>query len=489
MRLRNIPAGFLIFLGFLIITTSAQAQVQDDSWSEPIQLSDPNNSVIGAGGRPVVDRYGNIHILWASQSVIDDQYFIQYSRFNGTVWSEPIDIFTQPADATFGILANPIIDENDNIHVIFTLSTTGPVIYMRSSIYDATTARGWERLPPLNLPANRAELAIDSQGNFHIVYSKLEGKEAGIYYVYSRDQGDTWSQSFWVDPDIPTNYQPERAIFLRDEATDKLHIMYKYAEVIDDNAVGKEIRHVFSHNLGRSWSFPTIIDVADDADDELRAGGLVFNVHNDVAHVVWSGTSTTRREHRYSLDGGRTWSETERVFGELNGSAGDSLLFDGSGNLQFLGQIRFPQGMWNMTFRDGGWENPELVYLIRLSDDDEHQGIHIHAINAAVSQGNLLMATFTNAPSEGHLNLYAMFRRIDDAAFLPPLPMPTLTPSPEPTAIDQATPIPTVVATLPPELANLPEPGSPSRSIWISMIPAFGLIAIVFGVGFIKQRL
>ena len=115
----------------------------------------------------------------------------------------------------------------------------------------------------------------------------------------------------------------------------------------------------------------------------------------------------------------------------LNGSAGDSLLIDGDGNVQFLGQIRFPQGMWNITFDGSEWSEPSLVYLIRQSDKDEHQGIHVHAINGTVSQGNLMLATFTNAPAEGHLFLYTMFRRLDEVELIPPLPLPSATPVPE----------------------------------------------------------
>lgn len=487
-RSKSAISLILILIGLIFATTTTQAQVQDHGWSEPFQISNADHTVIGSGGRPAIDKYGNIHMFWAEQSLIDGQYFVQYASFNGNTWSEPVDIFTMPGTATFGFIAPPVIDDNNQIHLLFTLSISGPAVYMRSTIYDAGNSRSWERLPQVDIPANRAEIEVDKEGTLHIVYSKLEGMEPGVYYIRSTDMGETWTQPFWVDPDIPTNYKPERAIFLRDEVTDKLHIVFKYTETIDEIGQGKDIRHVFSEDHGKTWSIPTIIDTADETSDELRAGGLVFAVRDDKVHIVWAGTGTTRREHRYSEDGGKTWSETFRVFGELNGSAGDSLLIDGDGNVQFLGQIRFPQGMWNVTFDGEQWSEPSLVYLIRQSDKDEHQGIHVHAINGTVSQGNLMLATFTNAPAEGHLYLYAMYRRIEGVDLIEPLPMPTQTAVPQITPTVEVTVEPTAVPTLPAELTVISEAASPARGLWFSIIPALGVMSVAFVIGLVMQK-
>ena len=195
-----------------------------------------------------------------------------------------------PEQPPLGFLAPPIIDQNDQLHLIFTLSISGPVVYMRSSVLEATSSRGWIRVTQVDIPANRAEIAVDNNDVLHMVYSKFEGFEPGVYYIQSDDFGESWTQPFWVDPDIPTNYKPERAVFKRDEMTDKLHILFKYTETVDEIAQGKDIRHIYSEDSGNSWSIPTIIDTADEATDELRAGGLVFAVRDDRAHVVWAGT-------------------------------------------------------------------------------------------------------------------------------------------------------------------------------------------------------
>lgn len=483
-------SAWVIWLMAILLTGSAAAQVQDDNWSEPYRLSSDIGSVIGAGGRVVADDYGNVHVFWAEGGYPDLRIAVMYARYDGETWSEPVDIWLTPPDSTFGFLSNPVIDDQANIHLVWTLSQTGPTYYVKAPIDGALSARNWVRHPSIDVPSNRSELAVDSHGVLHIVYSNLEGGEPGVYYLRSEDGGESWSQPFWIDPDKPLNYTPARVILLRDEATDALHVLYKYDETVDEIGIGKDIRYVHSFDGGNTWSDPFIVDAADEEIDELRAGGMVFAVHDNQVHVVWAGTSTTRREHRYSLDGGFTWSETFRVFGELNGSAGDSLVVDGDGQIQYLGQIRFPQGMWNVTWNGEEWENPSLVYLIRQTSEDEHQGIHIHAINAIVRGGNQLIATFTNSPSEDQQFLYVMTRYFDDIEPIPALPMPTV----EPTVVP--TPIPTRDKYVEPTpIAHQPfdpnanfDPSSPAGGLLFSLVPSVMLVGFVLMVGFMVRR-
>ncbi len=474
----------------LLFVQTVGAQVQDDNWSEPYRLSSNLGSVIGAGGRLVTDQYGFVHAFWAEGGFDDLRIIVQYARFDGENWSDPVDIYVTAPDSTFGFLSIPVIDKDDNIHIVWSMSQTGPIFYFHAPISGATSSRNWVREAAIDAPANRAEIAVDRNNKLHMVYSHLEGKEPGVYYMQSEDGGITWSQPYWLHPDKPLNYTPARVIFLKDEVTDGLHILWKYDEVIDDVAVGKQILHMFSKDAGESWSHPFIIDEADEAEDELRAGGMVFAVENDAAHVVWAGTSTTRREHRYTLDGGETWTETFRVFGELNGSAGDSIVFDGAGNVHFLGQIRFPQGMWNIRFDGTEWQDPSLVYLIRKTSVDEHEGIHVHAINSEVSSGNQLFATFTNSPSEDQLFLYVMQRTITDVeqeAILP-LPEPTVAPTATPlvqrTKVSEPTPFPVQ----PFDVNASFETPTPADGLWLSLIPAAAFAGIVLLVGIVLQR-
>lgn len=491
MRKAVLLLGFL-FLGGLFWAGSAAAQVQDDNWSEPARLSTEVGNVLGAGGRLVADEYGNVHLFWAEDGHPGLRTIIQYARFDGDRWSEPVDVWVSAPDSTFGFLSNPIVDNAGNLHIAWTMSQSGPILYARANVHDAYSVQSWQRERPIDVPANRVELEVDAKGVLHMAYSNLEGREPGVYYMRSEDMGVNWTRPYWLEPDIPLNYTPARVIMLRDAVTDTLHLVWKYDETIDDTAIGKDIRHAYSTDGGDTWSHPFIIDEADEEIDELRAGGLVYAVHDDQVHVVWSGTSTTRREHRYSLDGGETWSKTFRVFGELNGSAGDTLLFDGGGNVQFLGQIRFPQGMWNIRWDGESWSEPELVYLIRQTAEDRHEGIHIHAINATVLAGNQLIAAFTNSPSDDQLVLYAMHRTFETVERRPFMPVPTTTPTPLPTPTPQPRTVlePTPIPFQPFDANADFDPPTPAAGLWVSLIPSILLlgVALVAGVALKRYR-
>lgn len=478
-----------LLIAMVLGVSAAHAQVQDDAWSEPHQLSTQDGTVIGLGGRPVADRFGNIHIVWGEESLIDGQLYVYYTVFDGVYWSEPIDILTMPPKATFGSLGYPVIDSQDRLNIIFTNSESGPITVMRAPIQGAASARNWSTVSQIDVNGYFAQLVIDDENVYHIAYIDRTPPEAGLYYMRSFSEGESWSQPIWLDPDVPPNYKPDTMTFIRDTATDDLHIMIRNKEVLGEEEYGKDLRHLYSTNNGVKWSIPTIIDTADEGIGELRADGVAFNIQNGVGHVVWSGTSETRREHRYTLDGGKTWSESARVFGELHGSAaGDSMLVDENGNFYFLAQIRYPQGIWQLKFADEAWSEPHLVYLIKRTSSEEYQGIHAHSIYSALGQGNMVMMTFTNSPADPHVKLYAMYSRLEGVAPEASLPMPTAVSNVTPTPTPVATANPVIVPTLPSDLVQVQEVSSPAMGVWVSIVPVTGLLLLIAGVTLLRKR-
>lgn len=483
-RLRLTTVGLWLLL-ILLTVWPAMAQVQDDAWSEPVRLSTQDGVVTFTGGRIVADPFGTVHVLWA-ETLPGGETIIQYTTFNGRFWEIPIDIYVTRRNDTFGFLSEPVIDPaNNTLNVAWTGGTRGPIVVMQAPLQEANNARAWTVLSSLNQPAYEAHLQIDSQGVYHLLFRNVEGLEPGLYYTQSADKGDTWRTIEWIDPEIPVNYIPDNVIFTVDESTDRLHILYRYARINDDTTLsGMEIGHRYSADSGQSWSRPTVIDIADEDPSELRAKDFVFAAQDHELHAIWVGTNDTRREHVYSLDGGETWSTPTFVFDKLQGSAGDSLIFDGAGNLHFLGQIRYPQGMWDIVWDGQSWGEPELVYLIRETDEDEYRGIHIHNIKTAVNLGNQLVTLITNSPGEGHLELYAMYRQYESVPAMAPLPLPTAVPTAEPTAAMIETAVP-----LEPTPINHPDfdrtaavtTPSPADSIWISALPALIIVLLVAG--------
>lgn len=447
-----------ILLGCLWVTSQypTKAQIQDGRWSEPFQLSTDTGQASRAP--MVVDKYGYVHTFWFEE-LLTGVNILQYSRFDGENWTEPIDIYFSVPGTSVGDLA-PAIDDNDILHLVWREGANGPVYYMNAVVYDTLSAQKWTKPKQIPIPARDLQFKIDSNGVFHILYTNLfSGQERGVYYVRSDDNGDTWSLPYWLDPDIPLNFGPDWPQ-LRIDEKGNLHALWYYLNLDPTSTMGQWVRYAHSLDGGFTWSQPYTIDINDESSDELRLPNPnIIVVGHDELMTLWAGDSSTHREFRLSKDDGKTWSAPQKILGDLLGQAiGDGLAEDSLGHIHFLGQLRWPHGIYHAVWDGTTWSDPELVYLIaRDAFDPRGERIHAHNIQIVVRNGNELVATFTTSPGDLQLTLYTMHRTLTDApatTFLPtPAPQPTIDVTPTAVMLTP-TAVPTPLVFSPPTLAN-----------------------------------
>ena len=469
----------------LFLTASAQAQEQS-GWSAPIRLSSEEGTASEAF--MVADQFGYLHVFWIESELPDNRSIIQYARFDGENWAGPLDIYATRPGGAVGFVS-PAVDEQGILHLVWTGGNTGPVFYTTAPAHDALSAQQWLNPYRMDIPAYRVKLKIDSENRLHLIYGDFYGQEPGVYYMRSEDGAATWTPPIWLDPDIPTNRAPFDLALALDDAGG-VHAAWNYLDF--DQGLIEALRYVHSRDGGDNWDFPIEIDEPDESSGELRNArpGLIAQGQN--VHIIWAGTEDTNREHRFSTDAGQTWSVPIRVFGGLHGEAiGDGLAIDSSGRVHFMGQIRWPQGLYHAYWDQNYWSVPSLIYLIAQGDKEElGDRIHAHHVRLAIRNGNQLVTTFTNPPAESEsVALYAMHRTLDDvaplAAVATPTPKPLVTPTP---LTADATPTPLAVSFIPtrsriieaaPELTSAPAPTYP---LWLGLTPVLVLLggAIVF---------
>jgi hypothetical protein len=481
--------GFALLLG-LFALSAARAQKQDSRWAGPFRLSSETGFVISSGGVQVADQYGFVHAFWAEQQ--ENRYIIQYARFDGEIWSVPTDIFISSPEATFGQFSAPVVDPSGFLYLQYTLHNRGPIFLMRAPVSDAISASSWEQLPPLEEPALRSSMQVDQEGVLHLVYASNFQDEEGVFYTRSLDQGFSWEVPLRIDPDLPVNLRPVVIEFEIDPQTGFFHTVWKYDEYFPDGTMeGRMIRYANSFDGGTTWAVPVTFDTADETNDELRAGGPSLAVSNETVVVVWPGTGSTHREHVFSLDSGRSWVGPVRNFGDLHGSAGDSLAVDGAGRFHFFGQVRWPQAVYDIVWDQGGWSIPGMIYLLR-EDASEEIGdrIHVHSIEASVRRGNQLVLIFTDSPTDTNRYLYAMHRTVEEIPQEPILPTPPPVPTATPVPTD--TPVPVVDT---PEATAVPFDTSPPATnaqpnlgLWVGIISAVLVIGGVLVFNFMRNR-
>jgi hypothetical protein len=447
--MRKQRIGITLFvIALLSIFRIAPARAQDSGWSEPYRLSS------GAGKASeatlVADQYGYVHCFWA-EALFDGQHtIIQYTRFDGGTWSAPKDIYVTSRE-----IANisSVVDQHGILHIVWSEVSNGiygPVYYTYAPASNALSAQNWSQPLRIGIPAGPALFQVDSKSVFHILYINRT-EELGVYYVRSKDQGQSWSEPVWLDPDILPDHIPDSLNFELDE-NDGLHAVWFYG-ALERDGKADWVRYVHSLDGGETWSSPFMIDeYVEENEHNLNAASPRMIVQGQTVHVIWAAGDLPYRHHRFSTDAGRTWSAPVQIFGGLHGQAFDGLTVDRSGRVLFLGQIRYPLGIYEAYWDQTRWSKPSLVYFIAQEGSEESFGdrVHAHFTLPVIRAGNQLVLTFTDGPADPNRRLFAMQRTLDDIAPLETIPVPTPTAtlippaSPTPT---QAEPMPTVTST------------------------------------------
>ncbi|HEY3477178.1 MAG TPA: hypothetical protein VGK56_21360, partial [Anaerolineales bacterium] len=400
-------ALLVISLLSIVWIAPAQAQGQGGGWSRPYRLSSEEGKA--SEGYLVADQYGYVHCFWTETLFEDGRWIIKYSRFDGTTWTKPNDIYV----AGLGIRnVSPFVDQQGILHIAWAEGLVGPAYYTYAPANNAFSAQSWAKPIEIRVPARVVYLRVDSKDVLHILYID-QTEEAGVYYIRSEDTGKSWSEPVWLDPDILPDHIPDSLNFELDE-NDGLHAAWFYG-TREQGARPDWVRYAHSLDGGQTWSAPFLIDQHnEETDHRLTSASPVMMVQGHTVHIIWAAGSLPYRYHRISTDAGRTWSAPVQIFGELHGQAFDGLALDRSGRLHFLGQIRYPMGIYHAYWDQTRWSKPSLVYLI--SEDGASLGdrVHAHHTLPVIRAGNQLVLTFADGPADPSRRLFVMHRTLDD---------------------------------------------------------------------------
>ena len=188
---------FILYLLSLMVgrIESAKAQIGEVSWDPPINLS---NST-GGSTRPAItaDPWGQVHVFWSEkigvQTTRADQSpeignSIYYTKWNGSYWSEPIDIFYSIQDEHF---KDPVvaIDSKGVLHLVW-IGGFSKIYYSQASALAPVSAKAWQPAQTLanGSGATRTEITTGPSDQLYVVYDAPEGNGL-IYFLQSLDGG------------------------------------------------------------------------------------------------------------------------------------------------------------------------------------------------------------------------------------------------------------------------------------------------------------
>lgn len=149
--------------------------------------------------------------------------------------------------------------------------------------------------------------------------SRTFGVAEGMYYAFSTDRGETWSDPIQIDP-VP-NYAGQTMLVASDDGA-RLYVG-RYREARDPSAYtydDGEFYLLASEDGGASWQERPMFALESTLSSTLPA--LTLDA-DGVLHFAWSrvieGTSTL--QHATSADGGRSWSAPDAPAPSLHAQA------------------------------------------------------------------------------------------------------------------------------------------------------------------------
>lgn len=266
------------------------------------------------------DGKGITHLIWGYNSARFDgrSLFIAtdiyYSFFNYSVWSNPAAIYHKDTGAINNAYGNAKLrkDSKNRLHLIWRASDTvkGARFYYR--IEENCT---WSEIKELPFKTADYDFIFDKNDRLHIVILRPDYSggydENSVFYRFSDDYGETWSDSVLVHKSGRQNAIKVQILL---DQKNNIHILWT-KNLYGNNLGGEAIYHSYSSD-GIKWSEPK--DAAPRSDD----GFLYFSAavdNNNRIHLIydlWKSFLLNPTKLCYTYWDGAAWSVPEDLFND-----------------------------------------------------------------------------------------------------------------------------------------------------------------------------
>jgi hypothetical protein len=394
LRLRAVAAliGILLLLGAAIAPVTAQDPEQFN-WSPIDQVYSSGRTLFP---RLIPDSTGVLHLMWAGLVFGQERtepHALMYARWDGMRWTEPVDVIVTD---DFSDLREPdgVIDAEGTLHVIF----GGPRLYYTSVLADeADNASNWSE-PRLigdgEFVISRSDITIDQDGVIHVVVA--DGQKNEVYYLASADSGVNWTLPVELSssPDKVATTNARIDV----DSNGVLHAVWM-RNPLPEAYPPQGIFYAHSEDGGQTWSREQQLAGTDFGDPDIIVDT------EDRLHLVYNGAATISggKYHRWSADGGLTWSEPFEVApkgGGLNGVPAVSV--DSEGVLHFFGGDG--NHLWYSVWQDNVWSPPVDIHIL-----DPNEINYTETAGMTILLGNQLHLAFDDEQTQ----LWHTWRTLD----------------------------------------------------------------------------
>lgn len=432
---RGVKIVLVAVLTMLLAARSSSAQSGATQWDRPIDITQPSSSQVGQFVAMVCDQYQNLHIFWSD---IDPSGAALYYRTDADgSWSTPVDVIMQPEHNLLRVNA-AISNKTDTLHLIWVdMYLGGNLYYSQVPIRSAGDVRAWSTPRVLAENTEGGSIAVDSQGNIHVIYSSVdeEGRQLALDHIVSDDNGMSWSDpvtAYSTNAALPSAISGIMAI----DQADRIHLGVTIRS--QEYGAYSEVGYIRSPDDGLTWTtYKKIQDMGTTFQGVSTIAPFVFG--RDEVHLTWHDP---RRMHQWSMDGGDTWSAASEIL-PLGAAFGgqNQLVKDSAGTLHAV--LATGSGVYSVPWDGAQWGPPEQI---------DSRPIDPHGQTITTCQGNRLNVAYYDRV--GGERVWYSGRQVN-APHIARRPMPAPEPIPQmssPATNTQATPTPASNA---PTVANL----------------------------------
>jgi hypothetical protein len=421
------------------------------AWSMPRQIF----AVESEGDKiydPLIlaDSTGRVHIFWRVAS--SEGSFLYYSYGAHGQFSEPVAVVENVVNDF-----SAVIDDRDDIHLVW--GNGNALFYTWTPAAQSWSPHAWATPQILSSALVRPHITGGSENTLHIAVPGPGG--VSVLYLISEDNGITWNAPAQVSAPInPNAAMGDSRLAVGQNGV--IHFVWTEYE-LPRGWPPLGIYYTRSEDGGLSWSAP--FEIAGEGYDELT----VALVDDETVHLAWNGMAgISGRYHRWSSDGGRTWSNVN-VISMYGGTEGfPNLVVDSANTLHLL--TTYNVCAWYTTWVDERWTEPVCL------SHAEARASHVEHAVMGLSEGNRLYVLYWVA----FQSLWYTTRQIDAPWIAPVLPTPVpMTPTPTAYPVLSVTTTPEPMTVLPVATSEVVDSRNPGAVVVWSVLPVIALVSVI----------
>jgi len=375
---------YLIMICIVIIISNCSSDLDE---ADVINIS----NTPGRSEHPAiaVDSRGYFYVVWDDNFVTQESLVVYMVTGSPTgVWSDPVKIF-EPRAANFPDIE---IDITNKIHLIWRNTNSagwGEVLYTEKS-----SGGNWTEPDTISIYGMSAmpDLALDNNGNVHIVWVELAGPWP-VFYTKKEHNG-SWSTPVKLSIDSVDLWSgPRIAIDPQGHA----HVVW--ASSTEEQGCMNWVTYT-TNAQGDTWSYPTVIAL----DSLLEISSPTIVIDNDeVVHVVWGQDGDIFYTSKTT---DTQWRMPARICSTSTISEWPYLAIDDDGTLHLVWVEKTSELYYSTKFKESDWTDPK-TYGVNISAP-------IYPIRMALSVNSvgIVFSRYIESDPQGEHNYEILFIEI-----------------------------------------------------------------------------